>query len=131
MASARVVISGVALVLAAIRLIHAFTSTASTFDNASGAGATPTYTQGQCVTVAVDDARTSTFAHVRGTDCARSDAHVILRTGSMNGMTSDEASVVAAVRKAAPALAAKGDVYWSSAQWILVDTTPAPQEGLG
>ena len=131
MASARVVISGVALVLAAIRLIHAFTSTASTFDNPTSTGATPTYTQGQCVTVAVADVATSTFAHVRGADCSRSDAHVILRTGSMNGTPSDEASVVAAVRRAAPALAAKGDVYWSPTQWILVDTTPAPQEGLG
>jgi hypothetical protein len=81
--------------------------------------------------VAVDDVRTSTFAHVRGTDCSRSDAHVILRTGSTNGMASDGASVVAAVRKAAPALAAKGDVCWSSTQGILVDSTPAPQEGLG
>jgi hypothetical protein len=35
------------------------------------------------------------------------------------------------VRKAAPALAAKGDVSWSLAQWIVVDTTPTSQQGLG
>jgi len=34
------------------------------------------------------------------------------------------------VRKAAPSLAAKGALYWSTTQWILVDTTSAPQ-GLG
>jgi hypothetical protein len=131
MASIRVVISGVALVLAAIRLIHGSANAVNAFDNATGTATAPTYAQGQCVTVAVDDARTSTFAHVRDAPCSRSDAHVILRTGSMKGMASDEATVAAAVRKAAPALAAKGDIYWSTTQWILVDTTPAPQEGLG
>ena len=128
MASARVVISGLALVLAAVRLIHGDTNAVNAVDNALGSA--PVFEQGHCVTVTVDDARTSTFANVRDVPCSTSDAHVILRTGSMKGIATDEASVATAVRKAAPSLAAKGALYWSTTQWILVDTTSAPQ-GLG
>jgi hypothetical protein len=127
----RMIVSGIALVLAVARLIHSGASAVSALDSTTGASAA--FTQGQCVTVSVDTTRasTSTLARISDVPCSRSDAHVILRTGSMKGKAQDEASVAAAVRKAAPSLAAQGDVYWSATQWILVATATAAQQGVG
>lgn len=127
----RMVVSGIALVLALVRLVHGGANAVNALDGATAAA--PVFAQGQCVRVSLDTTSGSTtaLADIRDVPCSRDDAHVILRTGSMKGRAQDEASVAAAVRKAAPTLVAQGDVYWSTTQWILVATATTSQQDAG